>query len=218
MEKSIETIWKEGFLENETLPAPKINDLYNQKSIHLIDKLKRMFKTNEIAIIIGASTLLILCVFIGIPIMGIGFALTMGVILLVNKKLSKGLDKIEKTGSSYDYLTAFNSWLSKQISVNRKMATFCYPVFFISAVVGFWFFDFDGEFLGQLLVNELLEISPDLSLFYGVPVMLIIALTILMLIISFFGGKIYDWDLGLVYGEDLRKLDEIIRDMEELRR
>ena len=29
MEKSIETIWKEGFLEKDVLLAPKLNDLYN---------------------------------------------------------------------------------------------------------------------------------------------------------------------------------------------
>jgi hypothetical protein len=30
MEKSIETIWKEGFLKNDALIAPKINNLYTQ--------------------------------------------------------------------------------------------------------------------------------------------------------------------------------------------
>jgi len=40
MEKSIETIWKEGFLESDALVAPKLNDLYNQKSIHIVDKFK----------------------------------------------------------------------------------------------------------------------------------------------------------------------------------
>ena len=51
MEKSIETIWKEGFLKSDTLIAPKLNDLYNQKSKHVIDKFKRVFKINLIAIV-----------------------------------------------------------------------------------------------------------------------------------------------------------------------
>ena len=51
MEKSIENIWKEGFLKSDALVAPKINNLYNQKSIHIIDKFKRMFKINLIAIV-----------------------------------------------------------------------------------------------------------------------------------------------------------------------
>jgi hypothetical protein len=31
MEKSIENIWKEGFLKNDALVAPTLNNLYNQK-------------------------------------------------------------------------------------------------------------------------------------------------------------------------------------------
>ena len=40
MRNSIEEIWKEGFLNEKSLVAPKINDLYNQKSMDLIDKMK----------------------------------------------------------------------------------------------------------------------------------------------------------------------------------
>ena len=31
MEKSIESIWKQGFLNSDALVAPKLNNLYNQK-------------------------------------------------------------------------------------------------------------------------------------------------------------------------------------------
>ena len=44
MEKSIETIWKQGFLKSDALVAPKLNDLYNQKSTHIIDKFNNMFR------------------------------------------------------------------------------------------------------------------------------------------------------------------------------
>ncbi len=54
MENSIETIWKEGFLNEKRLVAPKINDLYNQKSKHLVDKMERTFRVN-IIIVIGLS-------------------------------------------------------------------------------------------------------------------------------------------------------------------
>lgn len=59
MEKSIETIWKEGFMKNEALVGPKVTNLYNQKSIHFIDKYKRMFKTNLNAIAIGSVVVLV---------------------------------------------------------------------------------------------------------------------------------------------------------------
>ena len=54
MEKSIESIWKEGFLDNDALVAPTVNDLYNQKSEHIIEKFKRMFRINLKALVAGA--------------------------------------------------------------------------------------------------------------------------------------------------------------------
>ena len=45
MEKSIEQIWKGGFMNNKELTAPKINALYNQKSINLVDRLINNMKT-----------------------------------------------------------------------------------------------------------------------------------------------------------------------------
>ena len=66
MERSIENIWKEGFLKSDALVAPKINNLYNQKSIHIIDKFKRMFKINLIAIIVFSFVFLIISFFVSI--------------------------------------------------------------------------------------------------------------------------------------------------------
>ncbi len=86
MEKSIESIWKQGFLNSDALVAPKLNNLYNQKSIHLIDKFKRMFKINLNAIVIGSLLFLGISFLIGIPFMGIGFFLTLSIIVIVNKK------------------------------------------------------------------------------------------------------------------------------------
>ena len=65
MEKSIETIWKEGFLNNDALLAPQVNNLYHKKSNHIVDKFKRMFKFNLIAILIGSFALLIISFIIG---------------------------------------------------------------------------------------------------------------------------------------------------------
>ena len=124
MEKSIETIWKEGFLKSDALVAPKLNDLYNQKSKHLVDKYKRMFKINLIAIVAGSLLFLVASFVIGIPVTGIGFFLILSVVVIVNRKLLPGLEKIDKSENSYQYLKAFDSWLQEQLSLNRKMARF----------------------------------------------------------------------------------------------
>ena len=59
MEKSIETIWKKGFLKNDALLAPKLNNLYDQKSIDIVDKFKRMYKINIIALMAFALIILL---------------------------------------------------------------------------------------------------------------------------------------------------------------
>ena len=70
MNNSIEKIWKEGFLSNDALIAPKINDLYNQKSKNIVDKFEVVFKWNLIGIIIYAALVLVVLTIMGIPYLG----------------------------------------------------------------------------------------------------------------------------------------------------
>ena len=217
MEKSIETIWKEGFLKSDALVAPKLNDLYNQKSKHLVDKYKRMFKINLIAIVAGSLLFLVASFVIGIPVTGIGFFLILSVVVIVNRKLLPGLEKIDKNVNSYQYIKAFYSWMKENFSINSKMARYYYPLFFLSVVLGFWFSNQNGTPLGETLVNKVILNYPDLYLVFGIPLIGILGLILILFILAFFGGRIYNWDLNLVYGNVLKKLDEIIADMEDLR-
>ncbi|MBN1119289.1 MAG: hypothetical protein JXA77_18915 [Bacteroidales bacterium] len=218
MEKSIESIWKQGFLNSDTFVAPKMNDLYNQKSMHLIDKFKRMFTINFYAIVAGSLLFLGISFLIGIPVTGIGFFLTLSIILIINRRLFKGLNKIDKSESSYHYIKAFDNWMKQQVKINRKMAGFYYPMFFLSMVVGFWYYRFDGKQLGETITNKLILNYPDIDLLFGVPLILLFGVVFMMVLLAYFGDKIYNWDLSVVYGSVLRKLDEIIVDLEELRK
>lgn len=217
MEKSIENIWKEGFLKSDALIAPKINNLYTQKSIHIIDKFKRMFKINLIAIVAFSFIFLIVTFFIGIPITGIVFFITLTVLVLINKRLLNGLESIDKGGSSYEYLKAFNQWIKKQVAVNRRIATFLYPIIFGSLILGFWFKDAKGIFLGERLVHKILINFPDTYLIAGIPLIGIAIVVIILGLLAFFGGRIYQWDLNLVYGSVFKKLEELMADIESLR-
>ena len=217
MEKSIENIWKEGFLKSDALIAPKINNLYTQKSIHIIDKFKRMFKINLIAIVAFSFVFLIVSFFIGIPITGIIFFITLAVLVLINKRLLYGLESIDKGGSSYEYLKAFNQWIKKQVAVNRRVATFLYPIIFMSMILGFWFKDAKGIFLGERLVHKILINFPDTYLIAGIPLIGIVIVALILGLLAFFGGRIYQWDLNLVYGSVFKKLEELMADIESLR-
>jgi hypothetical protein len=217
MEKSIENIWKEGFLKSDALVAPKINNLYNQKSIHIIDKFKRMFKINLIAIVAFSFIFLMVTFFVGIPITGILFFVTLSVLVLVNKKLFNDLEKIDIGLNSYQYLKEFDQWIKKQIAVNKRISTFLYPIIFISMILGFWFKDAEGIPLGERLVSEILVGFPNIYLVYGIPLIGIVIALLILVLLAFFGGRIYQWDLNIVYGRVFHKLEELMTEIESLR-
>ncbi|MCF8272697.1 MAG: hypothetical protein K9I95_02595 [Flavobacteriaceae bacterium] len=217
MEKSIENIWKEGFLKSDALVAPKINNLYSQKSIHIIDKFKRMFRINLIAIVAFSFIFLIVSFFVGIPITGVIFFVTLSVLVIINKKLLNELEKIDLGISSYQYLKAFNQWINKQVSINKKISKFLYPIIFMSMIVGFWFKDAEGMPLGERLVSEILVGFPDTYLIFGIPLIGIVIALLILVLLAFFGGRIYKWDLNIVYGRVFKKLEELMIDIESLR-
>ena len=211
MEKSIESIWKQGFLDNNAMVAPKLNNLYNQKSIHIIDKFKRMFRINLNALIIFSFVLLPVSFFVKIPVMGVLMFILFNVIVLVNKKVFKGLNKIEKNVSSYQYLKSFDEWMQAQILINMKMSRFIYPYVFIAMVSGFWFSSSFRETLNRVFGDY----QPYMA--YGIPVYWVLAMLLIVVVLAIFGGRIYKWDLNLVYGRILKKLADLIADMEDLR-
>ena len=213
MKKSIESIWKEGFLNKDVLIAPQLNDLYNQKSIHFVDKYQRVFKINMKAIVGGSLLLLGITFLVGIPVMGIGFFFILNSLVIVDRKLLSELTKIDKNENSYLFLKSFEQWLKKKHAVNRRMATFYYPLFFIFIVLGFWFntnapFSFMNVFEAMGINN----VSENITLCW------MIAFPIIAILLGIFGGKLYDWDVKMVYGAMYQKLDEMIKDMETLRR
>jgi hypothetical protein len=217
MEKSIEDIWKEGFLKSDALVAPKINNLYTYKSIHIIDTFKRMFKINLIAIIAFSFLCLFVSYFLGIPIMGVMFFITLTVLVIINKRLLGSLKKIDKGVSSYEYLKGFNEWINQQISINKRFATFMYPIIFLSVIIGFWHKDTEGIPLGKRLVGEVLKGFPDIYMVQDIPLIALIVILFIIGVLAFLGGRIYQWDLNIVYGRIFKKLKELMADIEELK-
>jgi len=217
MEKSIETIWKEGFLKSDALLAPKLNNLYNQKSIDIVDKFKRMYKINRIAIVVYAFLFLAISFAVNIPYMGIGMFILFNAAAIVAQKFSKKLDKLNKTVSSYSYLISFDNWVKEMITVNTTLSRYFYPYIFMVMVAGFWFGSIGGDIPGNKFVENLISEFPNTYLVFGFPLLLVIAAFAIIVILAFFGGKIGKWDLNLVYGRILRKLDDTLADMDELR-
>ena len=211
MEKSIESIWKEGFLQKNAMVVPKLNNLYNKKSIHIIDKFKRMFKINLNALVVFSFVVLPVSFFVKIPVMGIMMFILFNVIVIINKRLLKGLDKIDKNVNSYQYLKSFDTWMQEQIAINVKMSSYIYPYVFIAMVSGFWFSNDIRETSNRILGNY----QPDMI--YGMPIYWMASMFVIIILLAIFGGRIYKLDLKIVYGGLLKKIAELISDMEDLR-
>ena len=176
-----------------------------------------MFKINLISIVVGSFFVVWMSYFVQIPYMGIGMFVILNVLVVINKKLMKGLRRIDKNVNSFQYLKMFDSWMKEQISVNEKFSRLLYPSVFLSVLIGFWFGEFGGDVPGKIMVNSLTVRYPDMVLVLGLPLYGLLGGILVVVLLFYFGGKIYKWDLNIVYGRILKKLDEIIADMEELR-
>ncbi len=217
MEKTIETIWKEGFLKNDALIAPKLNDLYNQKSIHIVDKFKRMYQINLIAIVVFAAVLLLVSFTTEMAYMGILMFILFNAVVIVNRRFSRSLQEIDKSQNSYQYLNSFDKWIKEMVLVNVKLSRYLYPYVFLSMIAGFWFGGFGGDVPGKDFVNEIIIDYPNTYLVFGVPLIGILGVVLVVGLLAFFGGRIGKWDLNIIYGRILKKLDVLINEMEELK-
>jgi len=169
MAQSIESIWKEGFLQDKALVAPKVNDLYNQKSIHTIAKYKRMFRINIKAIVIGAILLVPLSWLVKMPYLGIMMSIMLAPLAYVNWQKLKELEQIKEQSTSYEYLLQMKQWIESKTASNIKMSRIIYPYIVLTMAVSFWMMDINGLRLGQLATDAFLEFFPNSILLAGIP-------------------------------------------------
>lgn len=212
MEKSIESIWKEGFATSNDLLAPKLNDLYTRKSIHFIDRFTRLFRINLIAIAAFAGVLLLCSLIAGIPIVGGVLFLLFMYLAVVGKKEIKKLKSIDKNQNSFQYIFEFDRWLKGVINLYARVYKLFYPLFFLALCAGIW-----RTGLGSIMVKKVMVLFPELYLYNGFPVVWLFLIGVMTLLLFKFGGDIYRLDMKLTYGRALQKLEDMLADMEELR-
>lgn len=213
MERSIEHVWKEGFLEMESLIAPKLNDLYNQKSMHIVDRFKRTGKRNLYGIALGSILFFGITIILKIPLVGILVGMIMAYLIWVGKKRSAKLELIEQGVNSYEYLKSFDNWLNETIAAYRQIYRYVYPALFAIFIIGAIY----AQFLGQESLASHLFQKPPEEYTLGIPLIALVPLLLIVLLVRIFSDVIYRFDVYSVYGGILKKLDELLRDMEELR-
>jgi hypothetical protein len=213
MRKTIEAAWREGFLTQGALVAPKVNDLYTRKSIHIADRIQRLQRINETAIVIGAPIAWALYAALGMPYGGaILCAAWVGLIVVRRQFPHIRTFDAPVSVDSYHYLKAFQRWLKNRLAWGRRVQRHIYAMTFIGLATGL-----AESAPGQLLIRNIVESNPGMLLVYGVPLILIVGVLMIAIVVDLLGGVIFDFDVSTVYRNVFRKLDEMVAEMEELR-
>ena len=111
MRKTIEATWREGFLHTNALVAPKVNNLYTRKSQHIAERIQRMLRINQLAILIGAPIAWVMLSAVGLPYTGaIMWAAWTGLVVIRHLSIAK-FAAPDTSLDSYQYLKAFQGWL-----------------------------------------------------------------------------------------------------------
>ncbi len=212
MNNSIEVIWKEGFLNEKSLVAPKINDLYNQRSKHLVDKLKRMYKINLIALVIMSIVFPIWYYFMDAIWQGVGISILMLFTGWYSIRQKRNIKTLDHGATSLDFLKSFDRLLKEALLRGEKVLRFTYPLYFLIAVSIMW-----SAWNKGTLTSKMYQKYPDVKFIGSVPLFVWIILGLVTIVVFYFSGRIYRWDVRLVYGRILRKLEETIAEMETLK-
>ncbi len=209
MDNSIENTWREGFLQDKALVAPRLNKLYDQKSNHLIDRLLRLGKRNIIGIVIGAVIVLLGFSLAGSWPAGLGLFLLLIGLAYYTQIQGKKLAQIDKGENSYQYLTKLKLTLQEMMENYIHIYRWVYPAIIL-------LFSF-GMLNSSYSVEVIAEQFPGVSTILGVPTAMFVCIMLFALTFSVLAKRIFQEDVGLIYGPLLRKLEEMITDMEHLR-
>lgn len=201
MEKSIEQIWNTGFLKDDKLLAPKINNLYNKKSRLLIEKLKRTYTIDNKSIIPLAVVFFAVSAFFEHYLLGIYIVILMLGMFFLNRKKLRELEKISILNSNYGYLLEYRQMLEALQSFYTKLIALGLPV---AGMIGYYLYFRNTSMFNEFLLQDLWF---QLSIILGIAILLAVI-----------GVGAYRITTGIVYGSFLKKMNELIADMKELRK
>ena len=163
--------------------APKVNDLYTRKSTHIVDRIQRMQKINEIAIVIGAPLMWAFLSAVGIPYTGAIMCTAWVGLVVIRRLYVTKFDAPDSSLDSYQYLKAFQRWLKDRLAWGRRVQRHLYAVTFLALAIGGV-----ASAGGQLVIRSIVESNPDLRLVNGVPLILIAGVVATAIVVDLLGG------------------------------
>jgi len=208
MENSIEMIWKQGFLNESILVAPKINDLYNQKSINVVDTIKRRMKQQRIfvfAIIISAP---VINYFLGAFWYGLTFSIVASFLIWYFRGIVNTIKTLDQGATSYDYLKSFDDCLKGIFLKTEKIVRFSLPLYCFIGFSGLWA---SWNKFGFFTIMH--QRYPNVNVQFWALAYLATA----MLLVILFSVKLHRLEIRVTYGRLFDKLKETIAEMEKLK-
>ena len=204
MKMSIENIWKEGFT-NENLVAPKIVELYNKKSISIVENVIKKFK-KEIVLLLPLGVLMF---FFNIWLdndnagfWGLVSAIPCVVWFFIGKNQLKAIKTIDYKSNSFQYLVSIRKKLETIRKFNKRLTIYSVPIILFPMLI-YTYYNQYGKSLGEIFGVENLN-WPTISIFLMLPLFTLGAMIIAELLFRSGGTK------------KMIGIDSLINEMKEL--
>ncbi|CAM1361317.1 conserved membrane hypothetical protein [Tenacibaculum litoreum] len=204
MEKSIEKRWNEAFINEQSLIAPKINDIYNQKSKSVINKIKRTYEFDNKGLLPMAGIVVIGGILLSETIIGAYGAFLILSLYFFNSRLLKRFNSIDVKSDNLTYLKNYRSVINSVSKATKKLFVFAIPLAIVS-IFALAYAVKEKSFLSNY-------ISSDSSFLEIIGVGLIVAI-----VTGIIGFVVYNISTRILYHSLISKLDDIIKEMEELK-
>lgn len=204
MEKSIEKIWTEAFINEQSLVAPKINNLYNQKSKSIINKIKRTYEIDNKGLIPMAIIVVIGMTFLSEIIIGLYAASLIICLYFFNSKLLSKFKAIDVKSDNLTYLKQYRHIINIIMKATKKLFVFAIPAAILSIFILAYNLK-EKSFLSKFISN-------DTSLLKMISIGFLIAICV-----SIIGFVVYTISTKILYATHVSKLDDLIKEMNELK-
>lgn len=205
MDKSIHKIWNEAFINETSLIAPKINNLYNQKSKSIIHKIKRTYEIDNKGLIPMALLVALGGFIVSEAIIGLYGSFLILCLYFFNSNLLKRFTKIDVKSDNLTYLKSYRNIITEVTKATKKLFVFAIPLAVLSIFILAYAIK-ETSFLSKFIAS-------DSSTIEIIGVGIAIAFTV-----SLIGIIVYYLSTKIVYGTHISKLDDIIREMEALKK
>ena len=202
MDKSIEEIWSHGIQDKKYLIPPEIDDLYNKKSILTVDKLKSVSKKDNWSIISLSIVTLIFFIIKSKLLFGLYISALMLSLFFLNRKKLKFLNTINTSQSCFQHLGKLQEMIKNNMKFTTRLLGIGLPFF---GYVGLCIFIFESN-----TENFILETYSSKQL--------LIKSIIILISLSVIGIISFRLTNYLVYGRLIKKIDEMIDELNLLKK